>query len=158
MAWRARLAASPWWTRGGADVVLLALIAALGVLLHEAVRVGFWSGELPPRHAWHVLEGALWAAIVLLVLIAPLRARRALLNPVLGTVGLLSYSLFIVHVPAVCFALWGMRAVAPSLVDGWRPFSLAFVAVVLAVSLALSALTYRVVERPFLVRKARLTR
>jgi peptidoglycan/LPS O-acetylase OafA/YrhL len=120
--------------------------------------VGFWEAENRPNHVWHVAEGILWATILLLLLAAPLRSKRLVVNPVLGWVGLVSYSLFLIHVPAVTIALHWLRDRYPGHFTRWNAESLAACAVILSACLLLSSVTYWAVERPFLRRKARLAR
>ena len=101
---------------------------------------------------WHALEALLWASVVLFLLVAPLRGRALLRNPVLEGVGRISYSLYLVHLPILFFALF------PVTFGGnpkhWDAASAARVLGALAVSLALSAASYRFIERPFLARRA----
>jgi peptidoglycan/LPS O-acetylase OafA/YrhL len=77
----------------------------------------------------------------------PLRAVRILEHRALVAVGVASYSLFLWHRPLIAWL-----QVHHALVGGWAglPVNIAITA---AVSGSLSALTYRFVERPFLMRK-----
>lgn len=154
---RARLQQWRAMRNGGADLLLLALLAALGALLRSVIEFGPPRAETPPFHIWHVPEGVLWIAIVLVVLLAPLRTKYLVSNPALITVGVLSYSIYLWHVPIESYGLMGLRRLdVPGLRSGWTA-SAGIVAVGLGVLiLALSALTYRWIERPFLVRKERL--
>ncbi|HET9470528.1 MAG TPA: acyltransferase, partial [Usitatibacter sp.] len=155
---RERLAATPWIRRGGADVALAATFVALGYLLRWAVIRGFWDLEVTRRHPWHVVEGALWASILLLLLLAPLRTKRVLANPVLGAIGIVSFSLFIIHIPVVALTVLILRGRYPDALTAWNPGSAALMAAVFVACLAASVATYWTIERPFLVRKARLDR
>jgi peptidoglycan/LPS O-acetylase OafA/YrhL len=157
-ALRDRLSSTRWMVRGGADALLLLTLVALSLLLQWVALVGFWQAENRPNHVWHVAEGILWATILLLLLAAPLRSRRLVVNPVLGWVGLVSYSLFLIHVPAVTIALHWLRDRYPGHFTRWNAESLAACAVILSACLLLSSVTYWAVERPFLRRKARLAR
>jgi peptidoglycan/LPS O-acetylase OafA/YrhL len=157
-ALRHRLANSAWMARGGADALLLLAAAALSWILQWVAWVGFWQAERQPDHIWHVAEGILWATILLLLLAAPLRSKRLIVNPVLGWVGLVSYSLFLIHVPAVTIALHRLQDANPGHFTRWNAESLAACVAILAACLLLSTLTYWAVERPFLRRKARLAR
>jgi peptidoglycan/LPS O-acetylase OafA/YrhL len=155
---RARLAATPWIARGGADLALLAVLLGLGFLLRWQVRSGFWDVEVAARHAWHVLEGALWASVVLLLLLAPLRTKRLFSNRVLGFLGTISYSLFLIHLPVVVLTVLRLR---PEVIEGgatWDAEAYLTTAVLFVVCVAMATLTYRAIERPFLMRKARLDR
>jgi peptidoglycan/LPS O-acetylase OafA/YrhL len=79
----------------------------------------------------------------------PSRAARLLDNRALGSIGLVSYSLFLWHEPLVRWlAAHGFTA-------GGRGGFVVNVVMVFAIGLTLAALTYRFVERPALDRKAR---
>jgi peptidoglycan/LPS O-acetylase OafA/YrhL len=149
---RRRLAASAWVRGGGADVGLLLIYGALAYLLRWVAFWGFPDAENGRRHMYHAIAGVLWALVVLVMLLAPLRSRRLWSNPVLGWIGILSYSLYLLHLPILHRVLQAPASSPP----GWTPTTTALVLVLLAGCLALSAVTYRLIERPFLVRKARL--
>jgi peptidoglycan/LPS O-acetylase OafA/YrhL len=154
---RERLAATPWIRRGGADVALAATFLALGYLLRWAVICGFWDLEIG-RWPWHVVEGALWTSVLLLLLLAPLRTKRALANPVLGAIGIVSFSLFIIHIPVLALTVLTLRGRYPDALTAWNPASAALMATLFVACLTASVATYWAIERPFLVRKARLDR
>src|SRR5207248_5046063 len=77
----------------------------------------------------------------------PLRALRILVHRLLVSVGVVSYSLFLWPHPII-----GWLQAHHALVGGWRGLP-ANIAIAGAISGSLSALTYRFVERPFLMRK-----
>ena len=147
-----------WLRRGGADVALFVVLIGLAALLRWAASFGFWGAEAPPRHAWHLLEGGLWACALLLILSAPLQARRLFVNPVLGAVGRVSYSLFLLHVPLLAIAFGVLRERFPGRFAAWDSETVVAMACVFAGCLAASAVTYWTIERPFLVRKSLLDR
>jgi peptidoglycan/LPS O-acetylase OafA/YrhL len=153
---RARLAASRWLVFGGADVVLLAVLVALGYLLRWVTFRGFLSLEVTGESLWHVPEGVLWTAVLLLVLLFPLRTKVLLANPVLAWLGVLSYSIYILHQPVLHYTIRLWRVFLPTAGLGLSPLMVPWFVLAAASCLALAALTYRVIERPFLVRKARL--
>ena len=145
-----------WLRNGGADGVLLLVLLALGERLRHVVRVGFFPAEnIMP--AWHVSEALLWTAFVLAVLLLPLRMKRLLSNKPMQLVGLLSYSLYLCHLPLLFHTVLRLQVRHPERFDGWTPEAFAVTAVALALCLGVSALTYRYVERPFLTRKARVS-
>jgi peptidoglycan/LPS O-acetylase OafA/YrhL len=110
--------------------------------------------QMPPLHAWHVLAGVLWASVLLLLIIAPLRLKPLLANPVLERLGLLSYSLYLLHVPILIAGLRNLRQ-AGWIEAGWSVRGGLAAAVLLLICVGASELTYRFIERPFLVRKER---
>jgi peptidoglycan/LPS O-acetylase OafA/YrhL len=152
---RARLAASRWASAGGADGVLLLLLGALGLLLRWAV-VSREVWDQPPDHVWHIPEAALWGSILLLLLLAPLRTRLIFTNPVLATLGVLSYSIYMIHAPLCRLSLEALRGAGTGGFVGWNVRTTVVAVVLTALCVGLSRLTYRFIERPFLVRKSRL--
>ena len=154
---RAALQRQPWLRRGGADALLLALLWGLGELLSGVARRGFSAAEVT-WHAWHVAEALFWTALVLWILLAPLRTAPLFSNPVLRGVGVLSYSLYLVHLVILYRILIPCLDIMVVGKPGWTPRAFAATLAALAASLAVSFVTYRLVERPFLVRKARLFR
>ena len=153
-----RLSQRAWLRRGGADLLLLATVSGLGYLLRAVVDVGYWHAELV-RPGWHVVEGVLWAIVLLLLLLAPLRTKPLLCNRALAAIGVVSYSVYLNHVPILyaAFVVLPVRLplLAPERLVGRTPLAVVLVG---AVSLGVAALTYRCIERPFLVRKAQLDR
>jgi peptidoglycan/LPS O-acetylase OafA/YrhL len=142
---------------GGADLALLATITALGYVLRWAAFRGFWGVEGgAPAHAWHVVDGALWALIVLLMLLAPLRLKGLFSNPVTLRLGVLSYSIYLWHYPIFKFGIDAFRRVQPAEGRGWDPVTLGAAAALCGVCVIVSTLTYRFIERPFLAMKQRI--
>ena len=141
---------------GGADMLLLVVLVVLGMLLREVTSIGFFRAELVWM-AWHVTESLLWSAVLLLVVLAPLRMRSLISNRVLAGIGLLSYSLYLIHEPVIHFGMGFMLSRGLPL-ESALVLRIAVFAGVFGVCAAASALTYRWIERPFLVRKARIDR
>jgi peptidoglycan/LPS O-acetylase OafA/YrhL len=143
-----------WLERGGSDGLLFAALAGLGLLLQRVSFLGFTSAErIWP--IWHLAESALWGLILLLVVLMPIRVRPLVSNPVLARVGLLSYSLYLVHVPILLHALVWLTQHDVAFRANVATRVLTIVGI-LGLCLAVSALTYRFIERPFLLRKARI--
>jgi peptidoglycan/LPS O-acetylase OafA/YrhL len=147
---RSALAARALVRNGGADVALLAVLAAFGLVLRWMTGFRGMKAEYPPTMAWHVIEALAWMLVLLAVLLAPLRLKPLVSNPVLARLGLLSYSIYLWHVPILRTLLGVLYPHIPAMGTT--------VAVVLptAIVLVVSALSYRYIEQPFLVRKARL--
>src|SRR5690606_25837144 len=95
LPWRA----PAWWRNGGADLALLATFTALALLLRWVTEGGNDRFISVPFQGWRCIEGGLWSIIVLLVLLAPLRTKRLWDNAAWERLGLLSYSLYMWHVP-----------------------------------------------------------
>lgn len=157
-ALRTRLAGIGWLSRGGADALLVATLAGLSLLLRLVVHLGTDRMNVPPWAAWHVAEGMLWTTVLLLLLVAPLRSKRLLSNPVLAALGIISYSLYLVHYPIVFHILYPLESPPGMHLASWDLPTLAAVGGAIVLSVAVSTATYWLIERPFLVRKARLDR
>ncbi len=155
---RHRLEGIRWVRAGGADLLFLATWLALAFLLRWLTLFGYWRAEFQTLHVWHVVEGFLWAAILLQMLLAPLRTKAIVANRWLARLGVLSYSIYILHVPMILLTVIYLRRWYARLFVGWDASTIVLVALMAAGCLALSELTYRYIERPFLVRKARLNR
>ncbi len=154
---RASLPPAPaWWRNGGADVAVLAALTALAWVLQWVITGGLIHFIEVPYHAWHIVEALLWACVLLLVLLAPLRSKRLWSNPLLEWLGLLSYSIYMWHLPIAWYVVPGLRHAGVPVPAGWSPGGVFAALLIAALCLALSAFTYRYIERPFLVRKARL--
>lgn len=147
-------ARSLWMRRGGADLLLAALVLALGLLLQRVAQLGFWVAETA-MHAWHVPEALLWSAVLLVVLLLPLRSRAIFAGRLLGWIGVISYSVYLWHYPILKAVLAPLHVPGRG-GPGLTPRSFAVACLGLALTAAVSVLTYRFVERPFLVRKARI--
>jgi peptidoglycan/LPS O-acetylase OafA/YrhL len=154
---RVRLAGVPALRNGGADVALLGVILALELFLARVATIGALRAELPPYCVWHVLLAPFWAALLLLVLLAPLRLKWLVSNPLLSGLGVLSYSLYLLHTPIAWPLLASVRESRPALLAS-RPAIAGLALAVMLACIAASLVTYRLIERPFLVRKARLDR
>jgi len=150
---RGALQRRSWIRNGGADALLVLVLFALGSVLAPITRVGFlWAERRWP--AWHAPESLLWSLVLLLVLLAPLRVGVVVRSRLLRWAGVISYSLYLVHLPIV----WEITLRTLALEHpGLTTRALAAIAVALAASVVVSALTYRWIERPFLTRKARIT-
>ena len=158
-ALRTRLRGSRWVRLGGADVVLLALVLGNAVFLRWLVSIGPAAQMGARNQWWHIVNGGLWTAFILLLLLAPLWTKRLFANPVLARLGILSYSIYLIHHPFMNRSLNAVRSAWPHHIDwGWKPFTYPVILALAAGCVALSALTYRFIERPFLVRKARFDR
>jgi len=152
---RTSLAANRWLASGGADLVLVIVFLALALLLRWSNLRGFFVLEPTRWYVWHVPEGALWTAILLTVLLAPLRAKGLLSNAALARLGVLSYSIYMLHLPVLSSSIAVARRLFPSL-TGWSAAGAAWFVVATVLCVGLASVTYRYIERPFLVRKARL--
>jgi peptidoglycan/LPS O-acetylase OafA/YrhL len=153
---RARLARSAWMRWAGGDAALWATLAGLAVLLRQVARVTFWSVD-SRRQGWNVIEGLLWTIVLLLLLHGPLRTKRLLSNRMLERLGRISYSVYLIHLPLLHWGLGVLRAARPRLAIAGSLPALVATALIAAVCVALSTLSYLTIERPFLAWKGRVT-
>ncbi len=135
-------------------LVLVASGVAAVVALYEFNR----HGGLPSLHRWKIfwptVEGAIWAGVVFGYVRGRDRWPRPL-SSALAAVGETSFSIYLLHA-------WVISAIEPRagrllklthrpFVDGLIDAAL----IVLPITLALSFLTFHVIERPFLERRRR---
>jgi len=146
-AWCARHDAGrlPWWAFPPAAALALA-----GVWLFH--RAGGWPQESALRIVWGTVEAALWAAFLVAYLgfarLVPARASR-----LIASVGIVSYSIYLLHFVVIYLITvkgWYLAWVGRPVIDALLTTAL----VALPVTLALSALSYHVVERPFLALRS----
>lgn len=130
------------------DLLVLAGITAFGALLwalHLASET-YWEGH-PLLFVWHGLAGAATAAILYGAARGSRIARLAFDNRPLRWLGLISFSLYLWHIPVM---QWLEKAHAFDSIQGYRlPWMLV---AVLGLSCAIAAASYRWVELPFLRR------
>jgi len=67
----------------------------------------------------------------------------------------LSYSIYLLHQPLLYYSVGVTRRLFPGM-TGWSPSAVLWFAIMTAVCVGLASVTYRFIERPFLVRKARI--
>lgn len=149
---RAALAASAFWSRGGADLALLAVVAVLAWEFRWSANATL--AQRGGAHvSWHSFVGLLWALVVLLLLLAPLRVKRLLVNPLFDRCGTLSYSVYLIHAPFMYLGLRLAGGLSPAWRQGWSWSLVPVVAVLTVLCFAFASATYRWLELPFLRRK-----
>jgi peptidoglycan/LPS O-acetylase OafA/YrhL len=142
-----------WWkadaargvaARGRAsDLLLVAGLAGLVGAMYFLHRIHgqYWSGHWA-LFFWHTVSGAFITAIVLSIALAGRLARALFENRAMVFVGTISYSLYLWHLP---IAEWVARAVDIEALGLGL-----FLAISVPLILAASALSYYLVEWPFL--------
>ncbi|HME70616.1 MAG TPA: acyltransferase [Myxococcota bacterium] len=153
-ALRHALASRSWLRAGGSDLALVAVVLGLGLLLRAVVHDGYtyWEERCNP---WHVAEATLWCSMMALLRFAPLRLRPLLVNAPLGTLGRISYSLYLIHLPVI----WALlsRDISAHILGRGLTGQLTLAVMLVIASLGVAVVTYRVVEHPVLHWKRRVT-
>ena len=134
-----------------------------GILLFLLLLLGPWADRAPMDVLFAMVLGMSAAAFGLVSLIAwgeSAAASRLLLHPWMRTAGRLSYSFYLWHdLLLYAFARLLFAAVPPQVLAEWSLTVLAVTyGVTVALSLAVAALSYRWVERPFITLGRRLGR
>jgi len=143
-------------TKGGADLLLMGALLALGLILQDVTRLGFFEAEILWT-VWHLGESMLWAVIMMLVILTPMKLASVISNQVMATIGLLSYSMYLVHEPILHFGLtWIIERGVP--IEEALMLRAGVLIGAFCFCLAISAASYRWIERPFLERKAHVIR
>lgn len=119
---------------------------------------GFYGAGYPSLRSFWIyyptLEGAVWGGIVLAYVNCRLHI-PALIDKVLAWLGQISFSLYVMHNLVIFFILKVAGAIV--LRPGHEVFNAVFggVLVILPITIALSALTYYLIEAPFLRYRVR---
>jgi peptidoglycan/LPS O-acetylase OafA/YrhL len=150
---RRRFQSLAWLRSGGSDLILIAILFSIAALNQWRVELGLEWFRVPPKHAFHVLEGLLWSLLILTPLVLPLRLKTLVHNRIFEHVGVLSFSVYIVHMPVFFGTMWWLRFHKFEDMAGWNPKTAAVAAFMLVAVYGISRLTYRYIERPFLRRK-----
>jgi len=135
----------------GCSLLLVAALAGLVRLLAWTETTTALARDLPPLVAWHALEGGLWAAVLLLVVAAPLRGKAVVVNRAWVWLGDRSYSIYLLHAPILYVGMHALRTHGP---HGFGAVAAAIVALTV-VTLAASSFTWAWIEQPFLTRRPR---
>lgn len=134
---------------------LLLILLSLGILImlcdYRFRIYGIRAHVLWYDH--YLLEALAWSLFVFILLNFRFPGYRLFVNPVLHHIGLWSYSLYLLHSAVLHFTimrhpLWAPVGTVQTITGG---------ILLLLVATAISALTYRYIERPFLNFKPKMT-
>lgn len=146
-----------WPLSRGRGALLAAGALVLVVLALWAFNAaGGWPSAAPWKLAWPALEGMLWSAF-LIGYVAAANAAEGAWSRVLARIGEVSYSVYLIHF----IVIWTMVEYALPVAFSGRPVPDALLntlSFALPVTLAVSTLTYRYVELPFLRLRGRYHR
>lgn len=129
------------------DALLVVLLGALGLILQRVAATGLLVAELPPTSAWRVPAGILWAGVLLLVLMGRGSLGRLVASRPLAGVGIVSYSVYLLHWPMLAFGMRALQEADPAFIGWGAPATLAVAGITL-ICLATSTVTYLAIERP----------
>ena len=152
---------SSWLSSPQARWLALAIVAAaalsLGVVLQGAAAMGDSAAE-QQWHIHHTLEAALWAVMLLLLLLVRLPGKPLLVNRPMAITGKLSYSIYLNHVPILFYLIYPMRESIGQAAYATSIWLYVIPLGGLLASLGLGYLSFRLIEKPFLGMKHRLSR
>jgi peptidoglycan/LPS O-acetylase OafA/YrhL len=139
------------WRYGGLLLTLASLLL-LEHVLNRAATMGDLQAELE-WHLHHSWEAALWAVMMLCLLLCRLPGAQLLINPGMAVIGKLSYSLYLIHVPILFYLLYPLREQigVDQLHNSWWFYTISAAALLLSVLLSWGS--YTLIERPFLRMK-----
>lgn len=135
------------------DLLLVGALWALGALLQWIVSSGSYVVMETAWPTWRIAEGFLWAVVLLLLVAVPMHVKPLLANRMWALLGVISYSIYLVHAPLLIYGKGLINGWFPDVMHGWTAASAAAMLALAALSLALASLTYRLIERPALRRK-----
>ncbi len=140
---------SGWRPAGGWLPVLCLSGTGIFAALWALNGAGGWPVEATFRIGWGTLEAALWGAFVLGWVGSATRL-PATLSRVLAAIGTISYSMYLLHFIVIDAIAGSGLLLQPAGASPAAAALLSTALLVLPVTLLLSALSYRLVERPFL--------
>src|SRR5207253_6818970 len=121
---RVGLARSAWMRNGGCDLLVVALLTGVSVYLGWEATLGH-ARYTPAYQVLDFVSGAAWAALLLLLLLAPLRLKTILVNPLLVHVGVLSYSIYLTHAALISHSIHLVRQTLGVQILRWEPAGVA---------------------------------
>lgn len=134
--------------KGIADGFLLMVLLAIGLLLNWVTKIGYWNAESLVLN-WHILEALLWSMFILIILFFPIRIKLLFSNIVLRKVGMISYSIFLIHVPVLYYGKIMFSDMASYFL--WsKPHPILLLISLFIITIILASITYRFIEKPFL--------
>lgn len=147
-AWSSR---NFFMSKGGGDFIFILCILLLRWLMVINAKITYWKIETD-YPIWHIFESLLWSAFILGLLLLPLKTKPFFSNFVLKSIGKISYSIFLLHIPIIIYGAYAISEFCkitktPTPSSGW------VIIVIFAFSLLISAFSYKLIEKPFLEKK-----
>jgi peptidoglycan/LPS O-acetylase OafA/YrhL len=135
------------------DVLVVGGVLAIGALLQWRVTSATYLDSETAWPLWRIPESLLWAAVMLLLVTVPMHLKPLFANRVWARLGVLSYSIYLIHTPVLLYGREATNAWFPDTLQGWTPGSAIAVGIMAAFSLWLAKHTYRWIEEPFIRQK-----
>jgi len=136
-------------------IILWSTLIVLGLVLQQVVEMGSAVAERR-WHMRHTYESLCWIGIILCLCLGEPYGKRFFINSINRTLGKLSYSIYLVHVPILFYIFYPMKM---HIEEGYFfDNHIAYLALGLgaAGTLLTSALSYKFIEQPFLNLKKTL--
>jgi peptidoglycan/LPS O-acetylase OafA/YrhL len=129
------------------------------ILLAMVLKQAADMGDRTAKQIWHIhhtYEAALWAVLILSLLLCKLPGKQLLINRPMAITGKLSYSIYLNHVPVLFYLIYPIRESMGQ--DQYVASLWFYVLPVLGflASVCLAYVTYRLIELPFLNIKHKL--
>jgi len=145
---------SKYFHNGGGDLLFVLIILTIGLLLKWVSSTGYWNAE-GMIFNWHFLEAMLWSLFVIAILFFPLRIKPLFINIFMEKIGLISFSVFLIHMPVIYYGLKLISKVNAQLnLAAFNPIIILLILFIL--TMVLSSITYKFIEKPFLAIKNKL--
>lgn len=142
--------------RLGGDVLMLGAVLAVGKLLQWRVTTSTYLDSETAWPLWRIPESLLWAAVMLVLVVVPMHVKPLFANRLWARLGVLSYSIYLIHTPVLLYGRATTNAWFPDTLQGWNPGSATAVGIMAAFTLWLAVRTHSGIEVPFMRRKARV--
>lgn len=139
-----------------AEILIAASVLVLALLLQWFVAAPYLEREVVEWPAWHVVEGGLWAVVLLVALLARTFVGRLLESEPAQFLGRISYPLFLIHTAVMISGAGWIRSHVSAPLLGWSVGSAAMVALLLGAAVAIATLVHVTIERPALRFKSRV--
>jgi peptidoglycan/LPS O-acetylase OafA/YrhL len=136
------------------SVGLPALLAAAAIILGSLFvfnRLGGWLLVHPFKAVWHSYEAVIFGVLIVCYT-AGHHLIPSLWKRLLGYCGLVSFSLYVIHMPILVWMQSHKLYVEPTSDPFWNAF--ASIGVILPVVLGCASVTYYCIERPFMQLRA----
>jgi peptidoglycan/LPS O-acetylase OafA/YrhL len=121
------------------------------LLLFLLSKIGYWNAEGMALN-WHFFEAILWSLFIITILFLPIKIKPLFSNVVLEKIGMISYSIFLIHYPVLYYG----NIVLSNIVSCFRwsnPPPIILLISLFIITIILSSITYRFIEKPFLLLK-----